>query len=224
MAPKISLASRSFLRFREFSQMIGSVKSMQNEIKRVVLEFMHRFEINERAVFFAENIQIMEKDDIIKLLKELAHRLEKANQNGVIEIHPTGDYTSKSAHIHWWGKYNNDVEEIITKFIIEKRLSNKLNLNYTNADIEIDFRFKDILQEYEEALLDEDSIALKNSNSKLNKELEFYDDTLEYCSEVINSIIQPSKPIDKQILDTDHNLNYQEIDMYFLELDILLQK
>ena len=226
-APKMSTASRSFLRFRAYAEPLGDVVGMWNESKKNILDFMHRFDINQRAVFFAENIQTLTTDEVKKLLKNLANKL--GDEHGVIEFHPTGDGTSKSGHIHFWGMYNENIEVIITDFIKEFRLSNKPYLNYTNAKMQTGksykickFKNKWIENEFVPSLdakevkrkkLDEVEVAFANKVKQIKSDLNIYVEILEEYDTIFQSFFRDIKKIDvveieKQPIDYDL-INYQ---------------
>jgi len=220
-APVMSTSSRSFLRFREYSEPVGDVRMMKDESKREILEFMHRFEINRRTVYFAENIQTLTKEEVKNLVKELAHRLE--NQHGMLEFHPTGDNTSKSAHIHWWGSHNQEVEDIITDFIKEQRLSNKTYLNYTNREMQVgkshkifkdelienEFITKEEKKEVKREKLDEEEIAIKNEfhHEEIEIDLTFYQEALSSCDDILEMLNSSSETVEK----TENKFEFNDV-------------
>ena len=225
-APLMSTNSRSFLRFREYSKAIGDVNIMMTESKRDILDFMHRFNINQRAVFFAENIQTLTKEEVKYLVTKLANKLEK--EQGVIEFHPTGDDTSKSAHIHWWGIYNNKVEDIISNFIKYNRLSNKLYLNYTNSDIKVNKLYKNvrskiIKKEFIEKNISEEEIAYQNDLKPIKYDLTSYDEITAYYNEILEIINFKLKNNQNILINKNSilgNIDYDSINNYLEYLDL----
>jgi hypothetical protein len=214
---KLGKSSRSFLRYRENVNFLGELFSMRGESKKDIIEFMYRFNYNDRSIYFAENIQILTQSELLNVLDNLTIELNKINANGIIEFHPTADGTSKSAHIHYWGEYTKQVDETIKNFIKNNRLSNKEYLNYTNSKIKDGTIYKvedDKLNEYSiendelvlksQEELDESSLAIDNM---INEELAPYLDELELTGEEI---------------DSTKELNLNEINNYILEQEIEL--
>jgi hypothetical protein len=139
----ISRNSTSFGRYKEFMVGIGDSVSSQlikNNTKKDLLNYMHTFGYNKRAVYYAELLKSKKRDEILRILKRLKKYIEKEAKkrdivfNGIIEAHPQGDFTSKSAHIHYWGDNPNLVSPIISEFIKNNylTLSEKTNLDYTS--------------------------------------------------------------------------------------------
>lgn len=198
---KMGRGSRSFLRYREYAAFFGEAVYMETERKKGILDFLHRFEYNDRAVYFAENLQTMTEQQMQAHVEELSGRLHSAGAHGVVEFHPTADGTSKSAHIHYWGQYTDDVEAIIVDYIKENRLSNKTYLNYTNEEMRADTEHKIVkgkLVEYSfgrdeekitretvrEVEIDEEKIAARNQAKKET----FYDDIIAYCDDILEQL------------------------------------
>lgn len=233
---KMSAHSRSFLRYREHAEFIGRTKSFKNESKRELIDFMKRFNYDDRTVYFAENIQTLTKDEMKSFLSLLSHRLEQVGATGVIEFHPTADKTSKSAHIHFWGKHNEQIEKTIVNFIKEHKLSNKSFINYTNEKmyeskthaikndeiIEYEFDRSD-LQNIERKIvqkskIDEDEIAILIEIKKDN----FLDDIIAFCDDVIENFdMKKRQKIEtkEESKELDMNTIFRYIDD--LEMDLL---
>jgi len=133
---KIGKSSRSLLRDRENAIFTQDIYGISEWPKPIILDFLHRNQINDRAVFFAENLQTKTAQEIKELKADLAARLEAIGASGIAELHLSGDGTSKSAHIHWWGVYTDDVAQTIEEFIAENHLSNKVNLEYTSEEFD----------------------------------------------------------------------------------------
>ena len=133
---KIGKSSRSLLRDKENAVFTQDIYAISEWPKPLILEFLHRNEINDRAVFFAENLQMKTAQEIEELKADLAARLEAVGASGIAELHLSGDGTSKSAHIHWWGVYTDEVARTIEEFIADNRLSNKTHLEYTSEEFD----------------------------------------------------------------------------------------
>ena len=227
---KMGRGSRSFLRYREYAAFFGEAVYMETERKKGILDFLHRFEYNDRAVYFAENLQTMTEQQMQTHVEELSNRLHNAGVHGVVEFHPTADGTSKSAHIHYWGVYTDDVEAIITRYIKENRLSNKTYLNYTNEEMRADTEHKIVkgkLVEYafergeekitretvREMEIDEEEIAARNQAKKET----FYDDIIAYCDEVLEQLEADIEISGKETESID--IDMDEINQYIMELE-----
>jgi hypothetical protein len=137
---KVSERSRSFLRNRndtvytgDFEQLIAKYEITS---KKDILEYMHRHNLNDRAVFFAENLKIKTREELEALKADLYNRLNAINADGIAELHLSGDGTSKDAHMHYWGVYNDLVKEVIEEWIKDNRLSNKISLEYTSEEFD----------------------------------------------------------------------------------------
>jgi len=213
----------------------------QDDRKKSIMEFMYRFEYNDRAVYFAENIQTLTQNEMQKHIRQLGRSLQLAGAHGVIEFHPSADGTSKSAHIHYWGAIDEEIESIIVGYIKDNRLSNKTYLNYTNEEMGIDREHIIIngrLVEYafdresEEEIkretirdipLDEESIAARNAAGQEST----YDDIIAFCDDVLSQLSSLDEPTEKY-RDIEHSHeSSEEIDMnviydYITELEIEL--
>jgi len=233
---KMGRSSRSFLRFREYSIFLGDVRAYESMTKADTIAFMHRENIDDRAIFFAENIAIMSKKEIKNTVKELADKLKSISANGVIEIHPTADGTSKSAHIHYWGKFNKEVEDIIIEYIKNNRLSNKSYLNYTSDKIFKKDKIHKLLKngelvEYKfnkdektgkikretisTKYLDEDEIAIENAAYEENS----YKDIIEYYENILKELDIDDNTGALEGLEKN-NLSISDIDYYIMELEL----
>lgn len=139
MPKKLSQKSRSFCRYKR----LGLVKGLNLEDKfiysntnQALKEYLKLFDIDEREVYYAENLNTKSEIELKKLLKELANFLESKFQHdikGIIEFHPTSDSTMKSAHIHYWGARSDLVSPFIVEFIKFNHLSNKLRYDEKNT-------------------------------------------------------------------------------------------
>lgn len=157
--PKMSPHSTSFLRGKSHGLWRGTgiLKNYIRDVsdkKQNILNFMRTAGANRRAVYFAENLKIKTEAQLLDLLHKLTDRLHAANIDAVIEFHTQSDQTSKSAHIHFWGRWNEDAEQIITNFIKSERLSNKEYLNYTDPEIDIDTKFERVKRSTAEEVID----------------------------------------------------------------------
>jgi hypothetical protein len=229
---KMSAGSRSFLRFRNYAKPLGDTRGVWQYSKKFVMDFMQRQNINDRAVFFAENVQIMTKDEILETVDRLAKKLTEIGSNGVIEIHPSADGTSKSAHIHFWGVLNEEVEETIVNFIKENRLSNKPYLNYTNPKFEVGKSHKienneiierefveDEKKEVAREKYDEIQIAKKNDFQKLDNNLSYYRDTIDEWKLMIESFFGKQEEVNDIDIEEDKEIDYST---YLFELNLKL--
>lgn len=133
---KIGKSSRSLLRDKENAVFTQDIYAISEWPKPLILEFLHRNNINDRAVFFAENLQMKTAQEIEELKADLAARLEAVGASGIAELHLSGDGTSKSAHVHWWGVYTDEVAQTIEEFIADNRLSNKTHFEYTSEEFD----------------------------------------------------------------------------------------
>jgi len=138
MAKMLGQNSRSFGRLKSFKFMRG-INIDQNFIdkitKKELLRFMHINGYDEREVFYAENINSKTLEEILDINFRLSKYITEHTKDlrGIVEIHPTSDYTTKSAHIHYWGEKSKEVAPIISKFIRDNFLTNKLH--YDKLDI-----------------------------------------------------------------------------------------
>jgi hypothetical protein len=224
---KMSAGSRSFLRFRNYAKPLGDTRGVWQYSKKFVMDFMQRQNINDRAVFFAENVQIMTKDEILETVDRLAKKLTEIGSNGVIEIHPSADGTSKSAHIHFWGVLNEEVEETIVNFIKENRLSNKPYLNYTNPKFEVGKSHKienneiierefveDEKKEVAREKYDEIQIAKKNDFQKLDDYLVSFKEKIKELNllfENLDTEIKNTNIEDNEDIDYDYSCHLLKI-------------
>ena len=138
--PKVSPRSRSFLRNRQDAVFVGDfeeiVKRYEITKKSDILDYMKRHGLDDRAVFFAENLRIKTREEIERLKEDLYNRLMAVGADGIAELHLSGDGTSKDAHIHFWGVYTDLVKEVIEEWIQDNRLSNKVALEYTSEEFD----------------------------------------------------------------------------------------
>ncbi len=137
---KVSPKSRSFLRNRQDAVYVGDFEELikRYEITRKgdILDYMKRHGLDDRAVFFAENLKIKTREEIELLKEDLYNRLRAVGADGIAELHLSGDGTSKDAHIHYWGVYNDLVKDVIEEWIKDNRLSNKAALEYTSEEFD----------------------------------------------------------------------------------------
>lgn len=137
---KVSPKSRSFLRNRQDAVFVGDFEELikRYEITRKgdILDYMKRHGLDDRAVFFAENLKIKTREEIEHLKEDLYNRLRAVGADGIAELHLSGDGTSKDAHVHYWGVYNDLVKDVIEEWIQDNRLSNKIALEYTSEDFD----------------------------------------------------------------------------------------
>ena len=223
--------SRSFLRYRKNAAFLGEVLYVQTENKKNIIDYMHRFEYNDRAVYFAENLQTMTQDQIHAHLMEISQRLHEYGTNGVVEFHPTADGTSKSAHIHYWGALDGETESIIIDFIKQKRLSNKTYLNYTNeqmreetehkivkenlVEYSFDRKGKEVTREtIKKTKLDEDRIAIQNAG----KSEKSYDDIISFCDEILEQMEIEWIAQVQDSIDFNFTIDMDKINQYIMEM------
>jgi len=149
---EMSPRSSSFLRFKEFAEGINLIMDSDafGYSKKDHLSYMIANQLNHREVFYAENINIKSTQQIknikIRLGKYIKEELDKMGKwaKGIVEIHPTSpnlagkriDRTSKHAHIHYWGNNVHLVSPLISKFIIENKLTNKTNTKLAFSTME----------------------------------------------------------------------------------------
>jgi len=199
---KMSRKSRSFLRERDNAVFLGAIKDFASAFKKVskndLIEYMYRNDFDDRAVFFAENLRIKTKKELEVLKRQIKKEFRNKGVNGVIELHIGADGTSKDAHIHYWGEYNEDIKKLIEKFIKENNLTNKYALEYTsdkfgNKHIDVNSfidkievrDFKEKNEKKELKLSDfENETALENE-TKFEKE--FYR-KIEQVDEILNEL------------------------------------
>jgi len=234
---KMGVSSRSFLRFGGYAELLGNVMAVAGMSKKNIMDFMHLHEINDRAVFFAENIQTLTDAEIREHLSNLRGRLIEIGADGVIEFHPTADGTSKSAHIHYWGKFDERVEEVIEGYIKENRLSNKTNLNYTDPRMKtgkthrivkgelVEFQFEEedgkITREtIEIEPIAEEEIALKNKVKRSS----FLDEIIEYCDAIMEELDAeiPDENRDR-VEEAKAELDLNELHAYIYEMEMELE-
>ncbi len=138
--PKVSPKSRSFLRNRQDAVFVGDFEELirRYEITRKgdILDYMKRHELDDRAVFFAENLRIKTREEIERLKEDLYNRLRAVGADGIAELHLSGDGTSKDAHVHFWGVFDDLVKDVIEEWIKDNRLSNKIALEYTSEEFD----------------------------------------------------------------------------------------
>jgi hypothetical protein len=229
MAAVMGAASRSFLRHREFAEPLGDMIVYERFPKKEVLEAMHRMGNNERAVFFAENLQTMTPEEIRAHLAELASRLNRAGASGFIEFHPSADTTSKSAHIHYWGSDADAFSRLIEDYIKEERLSNKPFLNYTNEELFQSGHYHRLNEEgeLEEVVVrgreeeivkreeyDEEEVAAK----KVIEEGTIYDEIISYCDDLLAELGEEAEWAPKV-----EELDMSEIFDYINELELEME-
>ncbi len=166
--PKVSPKSRSFLRNRQDAVFVGDFEELirRYEITRKgdILDYMKRHGLDDRAVFFAENLRIKTREEIERLKEDLYNRLRAVGADGIAELHLSGDGTSKDAHVHYWGVYNDLVKDVIEEWIKDNRLSNKIALEYTSEE------FDTKILEYKNGKLYE--VGFKEGEEKKEKVLE----------------------------------------------------
>jgi predicted DNA-binding transcriptional regulator len=129
---KMGAKSRSFGRFSEYMVYPAELQHLESMPKPIKLDFLHRNGINDRAVFFAENLITKTREEIEEIKSEIKARLDAAGALAIIELHPSADSTSKSAHIHAWGVITDEVREIVEEVVADFNLSNKTSLEYTS--------------------------------------------------------------------------------------------
>ena len=150
--------STSFLRFKEFSEGINlsMTSNAFGNSKTDNLSYMMSNQLDKREVFYAENINIKTEIQIKNIKKKLGEfiqdELKKEGKwaKGIVEIHPTKpdlvgkrvDYTSKHAHIHYWGNNPQLVAPLINKFIIKNKLTNKTSNNLSFGSMELGVYYK----------------------------------------------------------------------------------
>jgi len=226
--PKMSNKSRSFLRDRENAVFLGNIASFTSAFKKVskqdLIDYMFRNETNDRAVFFAENLKIKTKSELEKIKKEIKKALDAVNADGIVELHISADRTSKDAHIHFWGKYNDEIKEVIENFIKTNNLSNKFALEYTNSDFDEKYVNvnayinKVVIKEEEKQVLDletyENEKALNNIKEK---------DTFKILMSEVDEILEELQNYyfeDK----IDEEVEIEDIDSYLEDIDKFLEE
>lgn len=132
--------SKSFARYKEFITGIGTIHNdfLRVNSKEAIKEYLIRFGYDEREVLYAENLDIKTKNELQSIKKAISSyvnkRMEDIGQvsNGIIDLHPQGDKTSKHAHIHYWGENSALASQFISEFIHINGLTNKSeeNLSY----------------------------------------------------------------------------------------------
>lgn len=223
--------SRSFLRFRENAAFLGEMVFAQDFSKKNMMEYMHRHEMNDRAVFFAENLQTMSHKELGAKLNDFAKVLHDHGANGVLEFHPTADRTSKSAHIHYWGKLDEAIENLIIEYIKEHRLSNKTYLNYTDERMRADTSHQIIKGELIEYEFDRSGEKIKRSQKEVKPVIEeadlaikqevkretFYDDIISFCDDILEDLNseETEERKDREEVSVESSL-----DLYILELEM----
>jgi len=227
--PKMSNKSRSFLRDRENAVFLGDIASFASAFKKVskqdLIDYMFRNELNDRAVFFAENLKIKTKPELEKIKKEIKKALDAINVDGVVELHISADGTSKDAHIHFWGKYTNEIKEVIENFIKTNNLSNKFALEYTNSDFDEKYVNVNayvnkvvIKEKEEEQILDletyENEKALNNIKEK---------DTFEVLMSEVDEILEELQNYYFED-EIDKKVEIEDIDSYLEEIDKFLEE
>ncbi|SFP96096.1 hypothetical protein [Hydrogenimonas thermophila] len=206
---KMGKKSRSFMRYSENYELIGDLEHFKGESKRVISEFMFRFEKDDRAVFYAENLNVKTQDELNEIKKELSEELRLAGFDGVLELHPTSDATSKSGHIHLWGGIDENIEKIVENYIKAHNLSNKEFLNYTNEDMNENTKHIFIKKL--------DKVIQKDFET--NKKIEFKFEDFERESALKNSKKFDKKNDEFYELLKDVELTLAEFDAYIAELD-----
>lgn len=227
---KMGRGSRSFLRFRENAAFMGEMLFVQDYSKKNMMEYMHRFEMNDRAVFFAENLQILSQKQLSTKLDDFAKVLHDHGANGVLEFHPTADSTSKSAHIHYWGELNEGIENLIIYYIKEHRLSNKTYLNYTDERMKTDTSHKVVLGELIEYEFDRTSERIRRSQKEVKPVIEeadlaikqainretFYDDIISFCDDILEDF--HSEEVERD--DCEKLEVESSLDLYVLNIEM----
>ncbi len=226
MAAVMGAGSRSFLRHREFAEPLGDMVIYESFPKKEVLAAMHRTGNNERAVFFAENLQTMTPEEIREHLEALAGRLNRAGASGFIEFHPSADTTSKSAHVHYWGSDADAFAPIIEDYIKEERLSNKPFLNYTDEKLFQSGHYhrlneKGELEEVvvkgreEQIVKSEEYYEEETAAKKVIEEGTIYDEIISYCDDLLAELgEEPGRMTSKE-----EELDISEIFDYIEELE-----
>jgi len=138
MSKKLSQKSRSFGRYKKLGLIYGvniDNDFIYSNTNIALKEYLKLFNLDEREVFYAENLNIKSSKELKTLLKKLAKYIESESAllnetpKGIVEFHPTSDQTMKNAHIHYWGERVSFVKNFIENFIKIENLSNKYNQN-----------------------------------------------------------------------------------------------
>jgi hypothetical protein len=133
---------------------------------RALKEYLKLFGIDEREVYYAENLNTKSDRELKALLSDLVSLLRaktSEDMKGLVEFHPTSDRTMKSAHIHYWGADVKSITPIIEEFIATNLLTNRLSkasthsLSYQENSLDIMVKYKSTLKtlEYELESIDE---------------------------------------------------------------------
>lgn len=233
---KVSGKSRSFLRNREDAVFIGDFEGLiRYEIhsKKDILDYMKRHSLDDRAVFFAENLRIKTREELEILKQDLYNRLSAIGADGIAELHLSGDGTSKDAHIHFWGVFTDLVKDVIEEWIRDNRLSNKIALEYTSEEFD-----KEIL-EYKNGKLYKVSFEAKEGQEKKEKILNEVANIEDFETEIALNNEKESKFFEimqnvENILEELQNYYFKEekeskeikianIDDYLKDLDRLIE-
>lgn len=228
---KMGDKSRSFLRYRELAEFCGNVAEFKADSKAVIAEFMKNFDINDRNVFFAENLNSYTKEQMIALKKELAKQLKAVGYNGVVEFHPTSDQTSKSAHIHLWGTNTPEARAVIEMFVVNNRLSNKNVIDYTNEKMTYNTKhtiakngeLKSVTYSHDKTkdtysassetqALNEDEIAAMNETKEADENAEF----LLMMQDLLNNVTGEQVTITEEVA----SIEIDDIIKYFNDIEI----
>ncbi len=242
---KVSRKSRSFLRNREDAIFAGDIEEIitKYEItgKKDILDYMQRHNLNDRAVFFAENLKIKTREELEALKADLYNRLNAINADGIAELHLSGDGTSKDAHIHFWGAYNDLVKDVIEEWIKDNKLSNKIALEYTSKEFDekiLEYKkgklYKVTFEEREgrekkEKILDEIAsiedfeaeIAL--NNEKESKFFEIMQNVENILEELQSYYFVEEKEEKEEVKEEIKEVKIENIDDYLKDLDRFIE-
>jgi hypothetical protein len=217
----ISSKSDSFLRYdrgnkpkKEFSIGINIEQDFLDkynaiDLRKWIIEFY-----NGKAVIQADKISLKTKQEIMELRYDIKDFLEDTlksylypdNVKGIVDIHPVGDKTEKSSHIHWWGNHPKITSRLISKFVLENNLSVKSTKRFSiyklNDDIfDIDVTWSDTQERDFYNFLDENEFY-KDNQTDINIVDESYDkiDLISSKSE-INKLIYQKELIKNSLKD-----------------------
>ncbi len=108
------------------------VRSYKEE-KVTQMSYLKENTLGKQAVFRAEIVKTLTKQQIKNHLSNIKISLEEAEPNKIFKIscHPQSDLTTKSSHFHLWGDVTQAMEKAFEEYLINNRLTVQEKVNIT---------------------------------------------------------------------------------------------
>lgn len=231
MANSMSPNSKSYARpneVAEFSQNFSMFSDSPVSGQFGQIKMLERFSAMQQAVFRAELMHTFNKSELQYHCNKLTKKIEQEVPNLYFKVsfHTQGDKTEKSSHIHIWGDAIPEVEEIVQKYIYEKRLTVEKNNNITYMETgkKYDVFEEEIVEKDSEnkeiAKVTQEELFYEREKKEFDSLMDEISSILSEVDEILNNtdddVLEKIDSMDDSIIDDALRLEISEDINYFL--------